>query len=295
MKSPDNDSKNKNNLATGNTEIIMIVQCTACGTKYKIPPERTPAQKTRFRCTHCKHVFAVDPYRTKILVAKDNKEFCLSVKEILEDHDFEVLTASDGCEAMKMIQEGQPALALLDVALPKIYGFELCETLKSDPLTRHLRIILLAASYRKARYKRLPESLYGADDYIEIHHIEDKLIEKIRLLLSDSTRTAGERPEEKKQTEADTQAARASVPEELLGKVERLARTMLSDIALYNEKKIKEGLLEGDLEERLAPELEEAEEMINQRFPEVPVETLRYYLQRQIAIFVHKTRTTLGV
>jgi CheY-like chemotaxis protein len=70
------------------------------------------------------------------------------------------------------------------VGLTGIYGFELCERLKGDPDTRGIKIILLSSVYGLTAYKRNPVTLYGADDYIEKHHIPDKLVPKIKQLLS---------------------------------------------------------------------------------------------------------------
>jgi len=272
----------------------MIVQCKKCGIRYKIPPERTPKGKTRFRCTRCKHVFSVNPRNTTILVAKDNKDFCLFVKEILEERNFQVLTAKDGVEALEIVRQSQPHLAILDVALPKIYGFELCETIKSDPQMQDIRIILVAASYRKARYKRLPESLYGADDYIEIHHISDQLLNKIRLLLPDVPLQPN-KPAPADDREISSTPPPPPLDDKIRGKVERLARTMLSDIALYNEVRIKEGLEAKDLPERLAPELKEAEGLMKERFPDVPEKTLHHFLQQELAAFTEKHKTSITV
>jgi hypothetical protein len=73
---------------------------------------------------------------------------------------------------------------IVDVGLTGIYGFELCERLKGDPDTRGIKIILLSSVYGLTAYKRNPVTLYGADDYIEKHHIPDRLVPKIKELLS---------------------------------------------------------------------------------------------------------------
>ncbi len=266
----------------------MIVQCEKCGTRYKIPPERLPAGKARFRCNRCRHLFMIDPGRTTVLVAKDNPEFCLFIKEILEEHNIRVLTAQNGDEALEILRRAKPALAILDVALPKIYGFELCEKIKSDPEMEKIRIILVAASYRKARYKRLPESLYGADDYIEIHHVADQLLRKIGRLLPELSLPATEPLSTTPPARVPSSPPEFSLQDEVRGKIERLARTMLSDIALYNETRIKDGLAAEDLPERLAPELKEAEGLMKERFPEIPETTLHYFLKQELVSFMEK-------
>ncbi len=88
-------------------------------------------------------------------------------------------SAYDGEEALQKIRGIRPDIAIVDVALPKVFGFEVCETVKNDPSLKETKIILLAAIYDKTRYKRNPDSLYGADDYIEKHHIHDRLLNKI--------------------------------------------------------------------------------------------------------------------
>ncbi|NOY52692.1 MAG: response regulator [Deltaproteobacteria bacterium] len=273
----------------------MIVQCKKCGTRYRIPPERLPAGKARFRCNRCRYVFIIESDQTTILVAKDNPEFRLFVKEILEERNLRVLTAENGVEALKILRRSKPALAILDVALPKIYGFELCETIKSNPKTQDIRIILIAASYRKARYKRLPESLYGADDYIEIHHIADQLIHKIGRLLPGLSLLTTEPLQGTSPATVSSSPPGPLLDDEVRNKVERLARTMLSDIALYNETRIKEGLAAEDLPERLAPELQEAEGLMKERFPDLPEATLHHFLQQELASFTAKRTAGVSV
>jgi CheY-like chemotaxis protein len=72
---------------------------------------------------------------------------------------------------MDLIEERHPDVVLLDVALPTMYGFEICERIRNTPALSGVKTILIASIYDKTRYKREPQSLYGADDYIEKHHI----------------------------------------------------------------------------------------------------------------------------
>jgi DNA-binding response OmpR family regulator len=105
------------------------------------------------------------------------------IGDVLLDAEYKVETASEGVEALKKATELRPQAMVLDVGLPGIYGFELCERLKDDNQTREMKIILLTSTYDMSRYKRTPVSLYGADDYIEKHHIADELALKIRKLI----------------------------------------------------------------------------------------------------------------
>ena len=104
------------------------------------------------------------------------------MSNFLTKKGYTVITSNDGIDTMIKAIKELPFLALLDVALPKIYGFELCKRLKERPETKDIKVILICSIYDKTRYRREPNSLHGADDYIEEHHIEDLLMEKIEAL-----------------------------------------------------------------------------------------------------------------
>ena len=67
-----------------------------------------------------------------------------------------------------------------------------CERLRGKPSLSDTGIILIASVFQHTRYKRAPTSLYGADDYVEKHHIRDRLLEKITRLLPPGAGRGGE-------------------------------------------------------------------------------------------------------
>jgi len=276
-------------------EFFMIIQCEQCGARYKIDPSKFTKREIRLRCSRCKHVFTIASERPRILVGKEDADFCSSIRDLFEMEPFDLIFAKDGEEALEKIRRLHPSLVILDVALPKIFGFELAEILKSDPLTQDIRIILLTAVYDKARYKRLPESLYGADDYIEAHHIQDKLLYKVRNLLPGRFREEAARVEPVRKSGVEERTFEETLPEEVRNKSKRLARIIISDIALYNQKKVEEGIRNGDLEKRLAPELQEGAEMMKQRFTEFQPDYCRRLLQNEIEALMNKKRTVHGI
>jgi len=87
-----------------------------------------------------------------------------------------------------------PFLMIMEVALPKIYGFEVCKRLKSRAETKDMKFFLLPSIYDKSKYRRDPASLYGADDYIEEHDLSTQLIEKINALGSQKEEVKQEKP-----------------------------------------------------------------------------------------------------
>ena len=99
-----------------------------------------------------------------ILVVDDDVDIARFIEVNLKLEGFDVLLAHDGEEALGIIAEGLPDLALLDVMMPRIDGVELCRRLRSDPLTASLPIIMLTAKSLSA--DKVVGLTAGADDYI---------------------------------------------------------------------------------------------------------------------------------
>lgn len=124
------------------------------------------------------------PSPALVLVAHDSKVVVDMIRGVVSSAGLSVEHAPDGLDALKKATALKPQVMIVDVGLTGIYGFELCERLKGDPDTRGIKIILLSSVYGLTAYKRSPVNLYGADDYIEKHHIPDRLVPKIKQLLS---------------------------------------------------------------------------------------------------------------
>jgi predicted Zn finger-like uncharacterized protein len=180
----------------------MIVPCE-CGAKLKIDDAKVGALGVKVRCPRCGNILSVQKSRTDegetpvpkrksvppgtaplVLVAHDSEVVRNMVRMVLVDDGFAVDTAADGVETLKKAVENKPKALVLDVGIPGVYGFEVCERLKGDPETGDIKIVLLSSVYDMRRYKRTPATLYGADEYIEKHHIADYLPVKLRRLIS---------------------------------------------------------------------------------------------------------------
>ena len=254
------------------------------------------------RCFRCKEVFhfsgkAERSGKPLILVANESKTFCQTVSDLLEENGINADSAYDGEEALQKIRGGRPDIAIIDVALPKVFGFEVCETVKNDPSLKETKIILLAAIYDKTRYKRNPDSLYGADDYIEKHHIHDRLLDKIWEMVpqgSERTDTGSSAPQTHvvpPETEKDISSSAAEdfkdVEGEDLFKAARLARIIISDIALYNEELVVEGVKNNNLPDLLKDEVEEGRKLFMQRVSK-DIWSKRDYLQESLDELIEK-------
>ncbi len=114
----------------------------------------------------------------KILIADDSATIIEVVRFFLEARGYEVITSSDGVEAIAKAYEVRPDLILLDIEMPKMTGYQVCRLLKSDELTHSIPIIILTSrGQKKDRFWGLST---GADDFItKDFESEDELFSKI--------------------------------------------------------------------------------------------------------------------
>jgi DNA-binding response OmpR family regulator len=113
----------------------------------------------------------------KVLVVDDEENIIQILEFSIAAEGYEVVTASNGEEAIEKARKEQPNLIILDIMMPKVDGYEACRVIKSNPLTKKIPVILLTAKGREID-KRLGFEV-GAADYIVKPFSPSKLIEKI--------------------------------------------------------------------------------------------------------------------
>ena len=114
----------------------------------------------------------------KVLIVDDEAYIRLLMEQTLEDFEdqgIEILTAGDGEEALKIIQTEAPDLVFLDVMMPKMNGFEVCQAVKRDLKYKDVFIVLLTAKGQE--FDRLRGEHVGADVYMTKPFDPDELIE----------------------------------------------------------------------------------------------------------------------
>lgn len=347
----------------------MIVPCE-CGAKLKIDDAKIATKGVKVRCPRCGNIIQVPPASrpltssdappsrpacdssqasgSLVLVAHDSAVVREMVCDVLSGTGFQTDIAVDGVDALKKAAALRPAVIIVDVGLPGIYGFELCDRLKNNAETSGIKIILLASVYDATRYKRTPVSLYGADDYIEKHHIPDKLARKVSSLLfpEPEHKDAAEPPPEAREfdtsflnteirmqpgasepfsggtaapappfaqggqgetagewgieqthghehptispdslsldssifqkEEYDMPAVNEADPE-AVEKAKRFARIIVSDIALYNQDAVAQGINEGTFYNLLSDDIAEGRDLYDKRVPAAIKEIKDFY------------------
>jgi len=323
----------------------MLIVCPGCKTRFSFDEQKVGVDGIRLRCGKCNAIFRVlrkgpqqvavppsalptaePPPAIRVVVANESAAFCKTVSDLLLRESFDVSVFNDGREAFNAILQRKPDVVLLDVALPSMYGFEVCDAIRKTPEIASVKVILIASIYDKTRYKRAPLSLYGADDYIEKHHIPDSLAAMVYRLVS------GQKPVESPlgpmaEIEEEAQAATQELSpgewedqditrrelkrEEEMGtslpsppsepelpeahvKARRFARIIVSDIALYNQARVEEGVRNGAFYQLLADDIGEGKALYQSRVPE-EITCGTSYLEEAFEDLIVRKKEELGL
>lgn len=116
-----------------------------------------------------------------ILLVDDNVQNLELMQAYLEELPCRIRTAQDGQEAAALIDAEVPDLILLDVMMPRMSGFELCQKLKSNPSTRDIVIIMVTALHEVGDFERAVEC--GTNDFITKPVNKLELLTRVRSLL----------------------------------------------------------------------------------------------------------------
>ena len=135
------------------------------------------------------------PKGSRVLMADDDKMLIDMYKERLELAGYVVTLSRNGEEALGKIREEKPDIVLLDIMMPKVNGYEALASIKSDPATKDIPVIMLSALMRDFNREKAVEA--GADDYlIKSEAMPADVITKIEQVLAKYSKTAIPTPSE---------------------------------------------------------------------------------------------------
>ena len=120
----------------------------------------------------------------KILIADDEPNIVAALEFLLQRNGYEVHVARNGEEALKLVEDCNPDLVLLDVMMPLRSGYEVCTRIRERADWRHIKIIMLSAKGRDAEINR--GLSIGADLYVTKPFSTRELMGKIKELLDQS-------------------------------------------------------------------------------------------------------------
>lgn len=233
----------------------MIVQCPKCLRRYRL--QDTKAKLLRVKCRSCGNQFLVslsDKSSHEILqsqngvlaiIADIQRDFRNFIIGLLASKNFNLFVADEGETAFELVKKKKPNLLLTSPYLPKLMGIDLISKIREN-LDTQPKIILLGAIHNSKRYRRRPETLYGADDYIDEGFSEKKIIHKLSYHLGISDDFA--------QESLDNDAI-------------RLARSIFADLLVYEMEKMGKIKKVEDFFSIFSQEASEGQRYLEEKFP----------------------------
>ncbi len=117
----------------------------------------------------------------KVLIADDEANIVVSLEYLMQREGHAVLVARDGPEALATIARERPDLVLLDVMMPGMSGFDVCQAVRADAALAGVRIVMLTAKGRDTDVAK--GTALGADAYVTKPFSTRELAETVRRLL----------------------------------------------------------------------------------------------------------------
>ncbi|MHC4180709.1 MAG: response regulator [Planctomycetota bacterium] len=145
----------------------MLVRCPKCRTDIQLPQVVGQSRVTDFFCSTCQSNVRIDliqdevksessaggfahtEHKKKILVVDDESVICRVAEEILTSAGHEVLNATNGEQALRLVHDEHPDLILLDLVMPRMSGFEFIAEIRKNPRTRDTPILILSVLVSK--------------------------------------------------------------------------------------------------------------------------------------------------
>ncbi|MEJ2282365.1 MAG: response regulator [Desulfobacterales bacterium] len=126
----------------------------------------------------------------EILIVDDEPSIVVPIQFLMEQQGYSVLVAENGEDALDAIYKYKPDLILLDIMLPRIDGYEVCEIVRLNPEYRDIKIIFLTA---KGREVEIAKGLaLGANAYITKPFSNTELVAKVKELLDNTNENRGQ-------------------------------------------------------------------------------------------------------
>ncbi|MDO5580047.1 MAG: response regulator [Planctomycetia bacterium] len=119
--------------------------------------------------------------KNRILIADDNTLNQELIEAFLAGRNYEIDFANDGRETLDKVSAFKPDLILLDVMMPKLSGFEVCESLKKNPETKSIMVLMITALSELGDIERAVSA--GCDDYLSKPVNKVELLKRVETML----------------------------------------------------------------------------------------------------------------
>jgi two-component system cell cycle response regulator len=119
--------------------------------------------------------------QSTVLIVDDNPQNVELLQAFLESLPVRIVTAGDGIEALKRVEEHNPDLILLDVMMPQLSGFQVCKRIKADPKTKDIQVLMVTALNELGDIERATEC--GTDDFVSKPVNKFELLTRVKTML----------------------------------------------------------------------------------------------------------------
>jgi DNA-binding response OmpR family regulator len=122
----------------------------------------------------------------KILIADDEPNIVVSLEFLMKQRGYDIRVVNDGAEALKAVAEFRPDLILLDVMMPRVSGYDVCQKVRENPDWQGIKIIMLSAKGRDIEVSK--GMAVGADAYVTKPFSTRDVVAQIKQLLAGAER-----------------------------------------------------------------------------------------------------------
>ena len=119
--------------------------------------------------------------QSTVLIVDDNAQNVELLQAFLETLSVNIVTAIDGVDALEKVREHNPDLILLDIMMPRMSGFQVCRTLKNDPKTKDIQVLMVTALNELGDIEQASEC--GTDDFVSKPVNKFELLTRVKSLL----------------------------------------------------------------------------------------------------------------
>lgn len=179
----------------------------------------------------------------KILVVDDTPHNVKLLADLLASRGYEVVTATDGDEALERVKDSKPDLVLLDVMMPRMNGYDACRAIRADPETGILPVVMVTALDPAS--ERIKGIEAGADDFLTKPINTQELLARVKSLLR--IQSLFQQVEAQKRELAGWNTTLEARVEEQVAQLERLAR-----LRRFLSPKVADLIVTGKLDDPLA-------------------------------------------
>lgn len=182
----------------------MLIKCPSCGGKIRVKETESNEKVVTYYCPECHHIVKIDviadviptssssgtgqyrftPQRFRVLIVDDSRLFVKTAEDLLVAEGYTVTSAQDGVEGLKKLLDERPDLLVLDLSMPRMTGFEVLNTIRTNPGYRGLRqipVLVTSGVYHAAEIEMIHE--LGANGFLKKESVYDSLVYRVRQLL----------------------------------------------------------------------------------------------------------------